>query len=49
VPFRGKRNEPAHVAHTAAKLAEVRGITTEALTELTAVNFRRLYPKTVPA
>jgi TatD DNase family protein len=49
VPFRGKRNEPAHVAHTAARLAEVRGITTEALTELTEVNFRRLYPKTVAA
>ncbi len=49
VPFRGKRNEPAYVAHTAQKLAEVRGITTEALTELTAVNFRRLYPKTVAA
>lgn len=47
VPFRGKRNEPAHVAHTAARLAEVREITTEELTQLTEVNFRRLYPKTV--
>jgi TatD DNase family protein len=47
VPFRGKRNEPAFVAHTAAKLAEIRGITTEVLAELTAVNFRRLYPKTL--
>ncbi|MCB8879517.1 TatD family hydrolase [Acidisoma cellulosilytica] len=49
VPFRGKRNEPAHVAHTAAKLAEVRGLTAEGLAELTSANFRRLYPKTVAA
>lgn len=49
VPFRGKRNEPAHVAHTAAKLAEVRGLSTEALIALTTENFRRLYPKTVTA
>jgi TatD DNase family protein len=45
VPFRGKRNEPAHVAHTAAKLAEVRGMTREALADLTTANFRRLFRK----
>ena len=27
VPFRGKRNEPGYVAHTAKVLAEVRGLT----------------------
>ena len=27
VPFRGKRNEPAHTVHTAKVLAEVRGMT----------------------
>jgi TatD DNase family protein len=43
VPFRGKRNEPAHVAHTAGVLAEVRGLTPEALAELTTANFRRLF------
>jgi TatD DNase family protein len=45
VPFRGKRNEPAWVAHTAKVLAEVRGMTPEALADLTTVNFRRLFRK----
>ena len=27
VPFRGKRNEPAYVVHTVAKLAELKGVT----------------------
>jgi TatD DNase family protein len=47
VPMRGKRNEPAWVAHTAAVLAGLRGMTPEALAELTTANFRRLFPKTV--
>jgi TatD DNase family protein len=46
VPFRGKRNEPGHVAHTAAKLAEIRGLSPAALAELTTANFRRLFRKT---
>jgi TatD DNase family protein len=45
VPFRGKRNEPAHVAHTARVLAETRGLTPQALAELTTGNFRRLFRK----
>jgi TatD DNase family protein len=45
VPFRGKRNEPAWVAHTAKMLAEVHGVTPEALGELTTANFRRLFRK----
>jgi TatD DNase family protein len=45
VPFRGKRNEPAWVAHTAKVLAEVRGLTPEALGDVTTANFRRLFRK----
>jgi TatD DNase family protein len=45
VPVRGKRNEPGYVAHTAKVLAAVRGLTPEALAELTTGNFRRLFRK----
>jgi TatD DNase family protein len=45
MPFRGKRNEPAWVAHTAKVLAELRGLTPEALADLTTANFRRLFRK----
>jgi TatD DNase family protein len=45
VPFRGKRNEPSYVAHTARVLAEVREVTPPALAELTTRNFRTLFKK----
>lgn len=46
VPFRGKRNEPAWVAHTARVLAEVHGMDAAAMADLTTANFRRLFART---
>lgn len=43
VPHRGKRCEPAHTMLTAAKLAEVRGLTLAAVDQLTTENFERLF------
>lgn len=41
-PRRGKRNEPAYIAETARRLAEVRGCALEAIAEQTTRNFERL-------
>jgi TatD DNase family protein len=43
VPNRGKRNEPAWVAHTAAVLADLKGISVEELGSITTKNFERLF------
>jgi TatD DNase family protein len=43
VPFRGKRCEPAHTMQSAAKLAEVRGVTLEEIDRLTTANFEWLF------
>ncbi|HEX7775273.1 MAG TPA: TatD family hydrolase [Parvibaculum sp.] len=45
VPKRGKRNEPSFVVHTAAKLAEVKGVSPAALAEATTANFLRLFSR----
>ncbi len=45
VPKRGKRNEPAYTAHVAARLAEIRGMTPEAIADATTDNFFRLFTR----
>jgi TatD DNase family protein len=44
VPLRGQRSEPAMVVHTAAALAELRGISSDELATLTTANFKNLFP-----
>lgn len=43
VPYRGKRNEPAWVSLTLARLAEARGVTPEALGQVTSENAVTLF------
>jgi len=45
VPKRGKTNEPAFVAHTAAKVAELKGVGIAELESATTDNFFRLFTK----
>ncbi|SEP24711.1 TatD DNase family protein [Salinihabitans flavidus] len=44
-PYRGKRNEPAHVMHTARKGAEVFGLDYADFAAATQANFERLFAK----
>jgi TatD DNase family protein len=48
-PFRGKRNEPAYVAHVAATLAEVKALPVAEIEQATTDNFFRLFAKAAPA
>lgn len=43
IPFRGKTNQPAYVRYTAQEIANLRGISLEALTEATTENFFKLF------
>ncbi|HYA15119.1 MAG TPA: TatD family hydrolase [Syntrophales bacterium] len=42
-PYRGKRNEPAYVIHTAKKVAEIKGVSLEELTSLTYQNTKNVF------
>jgi TatD DNase family protein len=44
-PFRGKTNEPSFAVHTAAMLAQVKGLSLAELAEATTNNFFRLFGK----
>jgi TatD DNase family protein len=44
-PVRGKRNEPAYVVHTAAMLAELKGVGVNVIADATTANFFRLFSK----
>lgn len=45
IPNRGKRNEPAFVAHTAACLAKLKGLSEAQIAETTTDNFFQLFTK----
>ena len=43
VPYRGKRNEPSYVVHTAARIAELRSQDASEIAKSTSDNFRRVF------
>jgi TatD DNase family protein len=49
VPHRGKRNEPAWVSLTLARLAEARGVTPDLLGRITSENAARLFGLVIPS
>lgn len=49
VPHRGKKNEPAFVAHTASSVADIKSVTADEMAEVTTRNFLRLFSKIDPA
>src|SRR6202020_638877 len=48
VPLRGKPCEPAYIVHTASRVAELRGMSLEALTLATSENAERRFARSFP-
>ncbi len=42
-PVRGKRNEPSYLTHTAARVAEIKGLTVEDVARVTTANARKVF------
>lgn len=42
-PFRGRRNEPSYLVHTARAVSEIRGITLQDLARITTLNAKRFF------
>lgn len=42
-PYRGQRNEPAYIVHTAKKVAEIKGLAWEEVAAVTAQNTLNLF------
>jgi TatD DNase family protein len=42
-PFRGRRNEPAHVAEVARTIGNVRDLPADEVAEITSANFRQFF------
>jgi len=45
VPYRGKTNQPAYVAHVASQLAQLKGCSLQQVAEATSANFERLFTR----
>ena len=43
VPYRGKTNNPSYVPYVAQQIAEIKGVTIEAVAEATSLNFDQLF------
>ncbi|MCU0762042.1 MAG: TatD family hydrolase [Hydrogenophaga sp.] len=48
VPHRGKTNSPAYVPHVASQVAELKGLSADAVAEATSRNFEQLFSGVVP-
>ena len=49
VPYRGKTNNPSYVPFVARQIAELKGLTVEAVGEATSANFDHLFNRVAAA